>query len=113
MAGSKTARRSTPSTGKMTDEMRVKEASRAPAARLISLANGRFCYFQQPIANKQVRINPNSDAFIEIIRPACELGMAERLHQEIAAFASAAPASAWPAVLARVIESGVLDKPEA
>ena len=108
MAGSKTARRSTVTTGKVTDEMRVKEASRAPSARIVPLAGGRLCYFRQPLTDRLLKVNPNSEAFVEAIRPGCALGMAERIHEELTALAATYPESQWGDVLARVTESGVL-----
>lgn len=109
---SKTARASVVRTGgRMTDADRVLEASHAEAPRIVPLGGGARCYFFDPLGpngTRMVSLDLDTDAFVEAVRPACELGMADRLRLELKALAERYPMGKFDATLTRLGAAGLL-----
>jgi hypothetical protein len=87
---------------------RVQIALTADLNRLVPLADGRYVWYFDPIEHKCLHLATNSVAFVEALRPACDLGLGPRIRKELEGFAAQWPKNNWDRPLSTLIEEGLV-----
>jgi hypothetical protein len=76
---------------------------------LIPLNNGKHAYLRNLTNGKTVRLETDSEAFIEEIRTLTAAGHGNKIRAELANLAAAHPGHGWDATEKRLVEAGVFD----